>query len=159
LNPGQKLLDTKIKKRLAQRLKAGLINEVRYLHSPPQFMGRVPRSSNPRGGRGLSWHRLESFGLEYKFVSLYLQKKLSREEMFDQLFTAIKQYSKRQRRWWKRNKEINWISNFAKAALIVEKFLKSLDLLFNNNFSRYSTPVDSGSISSYRDGSSRVRWR
>jgi tRNA dimethylallyltransferase len=125
IHPAQTVLFAKIKKRLKQRLKAGMVAEVKRLHqySPPQNMGRVPRV-HPRGGRGLSWHRLESFGLEYKFASLYLQKKISYNEMFEQLFTAIKQYSKRQMTWWKRNKKIKWINNNARATKLVEKFLR-----------------------------------
>lgn len=94
INPSQQTLYKKIDKRLKQRLKAGLVKEV----------ARLQR-------RGLSWKRLESFGLEYKFVSLYLQKKLAYQEMVSQLSVAIKHYSKRQMTWWKRNKEIKWISH------------------------------------------------
>ncbi len=41
---------------------------------------------------------------------------------------------------------------------IIQANPKLIDL-FNNNFSGYSTPVDFGPLTSYRDGSSRVRWR
>jgi tRNA dimethylallyltransferase len=122
INPPQSVLFSKIKTRLNQRLKAGMIKEVRQLHSPlPMGEGRV-RVRKPK--TGLSWHRLESFGLEYKFVSLYLQKKITYDEMFDQLFTAIKQYTKRQMTWWKRNKKIRWIASPNQVIKPVEKFLK-----------------------------------
>jgi len=107
INPPRPVLISKIKTRLKQRLKAGMINEVARLHR-----------------QGLSWKRLESFGLEYKFVSLYLQKKLTCEQMFEQLFTAIKQYSRRQMTWWKRNKDIRWMASPTKTVKSVEKFLK-----------------------------------
>ncbi len=94
----------KIDKRLKARLKAGMIQEVKSLHSPP-FKGGV------RGGYGLTWKRLEQFGLEYRFVSLYLQNKISYDAMVSQLSFAIKHYSKRQMTWWKRNKNIRWISS------------------------------------------------
>jgi tRNA dimethylallyltransferase len=97
----------KIDRRLKQRLEAGMIEEVKKLKKS-----------------GLSWKRLEDFGLEYRFVSQYLQKKLTFEEMFTQLSYAIKHYSKRQMTWWKRNKEINWIEPDAKtASRLVAKFL------------------------------------
>ncbi len=89
--PGQDELYIKIEKRLKQRLKQGMEEEVLRLHK-----------------QGLSWKKLESFGLEYKFLSLYLQKKLTKQEMFDQLLMAHKHYSKRQMTWFKRNKEIIW---------------------------------------------------
>ena len=106
LNPSQKILYKKIDARLHQRLKQGMLKEVSQLHE-----------------QGLSWKRLESFGLEYKYISLFLQKKLTREQMIQQLSFAIKHYSKRQLTWWKRNKNINWLQKPAQAAKQVEKFL------------------------------------
>jgi tRNA dimethylallyltransferase len=103
----QPALYKKIDKRLKQRLKAGMIKEIEQLHK-----------------NGLSWKRLESFGLEYKYVSLYLQKKLPYDEMLTQLSFAIKHYSKRQLTWWKRNKDIKWINEKFRATKLVEKFLK-----------------------------------
>lgn len=94
IDPGKEILDKRIEKRLQQRLKQGMVKEVKKLHR-----------------QGLSWKRLEGFGLEYKFIALHLQKKLTYEEMYSQLLTAIKQYSKRQRTWWKRNKAIVWQSS------------------------------------------------
>lgn len=94
----------KIDVRLKQRLKAGMLKEVAILHK-----------------RGLSYKRLESFGLEYKFISLFLQKKISHEEMVKQLSYAIKHYSKRQMTWWKRNKDIIWIKPEAKKAIKLTK--------------------------------------
>ncbi len=107
INLPQDDLYKKIDKRLKQRLKAGMIKEVQKLRK-----------------QGLSWKRLDDFGLEYRYISLYLQKKLSYDEMFTQLSYAIKHYSKRQLTWWKRNKEINWISNYKQAAGTVAKFFK-----------------------------------
>src|SRR5258708_4447598 len=59
---------------------------------------------------GLSWKRLEALGLEYRFVAQYLQEKFSKEDpsnslrasMLTQLETAIWQYAKRQRTWFKK---------------------------------------------------------
>lgn len=103
----QPVLYKKIDARLKQRIKQGLVKEVRHLHQS-----------------GLSWKRLQDFGLEYKYVSLFLQKKLSSGEMFTQLSFAIKHYSKRQLTWWKRNKEIKWIADIDQAPKLVEKFLR-----------------------------------
>ena len=64
----------------------------------------------PKIGKGISWKRLESFGLEYKFCVMFLQNKITREELREQLYRAIRQYAKRQMTWWKRNKEIVWIT-------------------------------------------------
>lgn len=85
-----------IKKRLEERIDAGMIEEVENLHS-----------------QGFSWERLEKLGLEYRFCALYLQKKILREEMFEQLFIAIRQFAKRQETWFrfmeKNGVEINWL--------------------------------------------------
>lgn len=109
IKTNQKSLYQKIDLRLKQRLKQGMVTEVKKLKSSR-----------------LSWKRLESFGLEYKFVSLFLQNKLTKQEMFIQLSYAIKHYSKRQLTWWKRNKNIVWIKpeiNIANKLII--NFLKN----------------------------------
>lgn len=88
------ILEQRIKKRLSERLKLGMVKEVQKLHK-----------------QGVSWKRMESFGLEYKFCALFLQKKLTKAEFELQLFTAIRQYTKRQMTWWKRNKNIRWYAD------------------------------------------------
>jgi tRNA dimethylallyltransferase len=107
IKTNQPNLYKKIDKRLKQRLKAGMAKEVSKLHN-----------------EGLSWKRLESFGLEYKYISLFLQKKLAYDEMLTQLSFAIKHYSKRQLTWWKRNKEIKWVKPAPKfSTKTVSRFL------------------------------------
>ena len=91
LNPEKQILERKILKRLKQRINEGMEEEVRRLHAS-----------------GLSWKKLEAFGLEYKYCAYLLQGKLTAAEMESQLFTAIKQYTKRQMTWWKRNPLILW---------------------------------------------------
>ncbi len=100
---GLDLLDEKLKKniniRLHTRIKKGMIHEVEELHST-----------------GVSWKKLESFGLEYKNCALFLQDKISpstslrtsHEQMIENLKNEIWHYVKRQRTWFKRNKNIRW---------------------------------------------------
>lgn len=104
LNPGMEVLEKNIQKRLHERFKQGLLKEVEKLHSP-------------RTGTGLSWKRLESFGLEYKFCALFLQKKITHQELYEQLYRAIRQYAKRQMTWWKRNKDIQWFEDAKKVQM------------------------------------------
>lgn len=92
----QEKLYLKIDKRLKQRLKQGMVKEVESLHK-----------------QGLSWKKLEEFGLEYKYCALFLQNKINHSEMLEELSKAIKQYSKRQLTWFKRNQNIHWISNYS----------------------------------------------
>ncbi|MBI2100675.1 MAG: tRNA (adenosine(37)-N6)-dimethylallyltransferase MiaA [Candidatus Vogelbacteria bacterium] len=100
-------LKTRIKKRLRRRLKRGLIAEVRRLRA--------------RGG--LSWQRLDGFGLDYRYVSRYLRGLLTKQEMISQLETAIWHYAKRQMTWFKRDQNINWVIKPAGAERLIQKFL------------------------------------
>ncbi len=76
---------------------------------------------------GVSWKRLYSFGLEYRYVSLYLQKKMDKEEMLARLEQEIVHYAKRQMQWFRRNKNILWFAPGENKAIqeAVEKFLKN----------------------------------
>ena len=53
------------------------------------------------------------YGLEYKFVTMYIIGKYTYEEMFVNLETAIHQFAKRQMTWFrgmeKRGTKINWL--------------------------------------------------
>jgi tRNA dimethylallyltransferase len=100
-------LKEKIKKRLIKRLKQGMIKEVEKLKK-----------------QGLSWKKLESFGLEYRYIAYYLQNKISYKQMLNQLEKAIINYAKRQMTWFKKNKNINWILNYNEAQKLVKEFLK-----------------------------------
>ena len=88
----------KISIRLLQRLEEGLIEEVKNLIKD-----------------GISYERLESIGLEYKFVSYYLKKQITIDELIIKLTTAIQQFAKRQLSWYRRMErrslKINWIKN------------------------------------------------
>jgi len=46
--------------------------------------------------------------LEYRYLSLFLQKKISKEEMLSELETKTKQFAKRQITWWKKDESIKW---------------------------------------------------
>lgn len=100
-----------IEKRLLKRLDAGMINEVRKLHKS-----------------GVSWRRLEEFGLEYRYVAQYLQNKLKYDEMITRLQKEIEHYAKRQMTWFKRDKRIKWIKDPKRAEKLIGSFL-----LTNNN--------------------------
>lgn len=97
-----------IKKRLIARMKKGMVGEVRKLRL-----------------HGLSWKRMESLGLEYRALAQFLQKKITRQEMLAGLEKEIWHYVKRQRTWFKRNKNIRWFTPSEKAKILweVKKFL------------------------------------
>lgn len=91
LNLQTEKLRKKINDRLAARLKQGMVSEVKRLRKS-----------------GLTWKRLEGFGLEYRAVARLLQKKINEQEMINGLQKDIWQYSKRQMRWFKRDKRVKW---------------------------------------------------
>lgn len=99
-------LKVRIAHRLRERLDRGLVAEVRRLQE-----------------HGLSWERMEELGLEYRFTALFLQGKLREEDFRTQLETAIGQYARRQRTWWRQHDDITWIKDPAEAAGLVKEFL------------------------------------
>lgn len=103
LKPEQEVLEKKIHKRLKQRLDSGLIEEVQELRKS-----------------GLSWKKLEGFGLEYRYCALYLQEKITKQQLEEQLFIAIRQYAKRQMTWWKKNKSIRWFADASEALKAID---------------------------------------
>jgi len=86
----------RITKRLKHRLENGMIEEVQNLHD-----------------NGVSWSTLEYYGLEYRLVAQYLQKKLNYNDMFQKLNTAIHQFAKKQDTWLRRlqknGQQIHWL--------------------------------------------------
>ena len=76
--------NARIDARLKARLEEGMIDEIRGLLE-----------------RGVPAETLISYGLEYKFVTLYLQGALTEEELFTKLSTAIHQFAKRQMTWFR----------------------------------------------------------
>ncbi len=100
-------LNKKIYNRLLERLeKEGMIEEIRDLHKKDK----------------VSWKRLKQFGLEYKYVSRYLQGELKYNDMVDRLYIAIRQFARRQmtwfRRWERQGADIYWIKDRKQAEKI-----------------------------------------
>ena len=104
-------LHERIYKRLLERLeKEDMIAEVDRLRD-----------------QGVSWKRLESFGLEYKFIAWYLQEKIDYDEMVEKLNIAIRQFAKRQKSWFKRwekqGAKIHWLREKKEAEKLVKHFV------------------------------------
>lgn len=89
-------LRNRISIRLSDRLQNGMIEEVNKLIDS-----------------GVSHETLHYYGLEYRYISLYLQGKLTYEQMHQKLETAIHQFAKRQETWFRRMEKngqlIYWI--------------------------------------------------
>ncbi len=84
-------LKQKIHARLVARLKQGMVAEARRLHT-----------------QGVSYKRMNQLGLEYRYLALFLQKKITKQELIEQLTTKIWQYARRQNTYWRKNKDIVW---------------------------------------------------
>ncbi len=101
------IINQRIDKRLKDRIdREGMIEEIANLKKS-----------------GLSWKRLEDFGLEYRYVAKYLKKELSYDEMIAQLETATHQFAKRQMTWFNKRKDITWIKNEKEAKKLIKQFL------------------------------------
>jgi len=87
----REIIRQRITKRLHSRLNSGMIEEVEAL-----LMG------------GVTHHRLDILGLEYRFISRFLKGDYSKDEMTGLLNTAIHQFAKKQMTFF-RNMEKNGI--------------------------------------------------
>ncbi len=102
------VLERNIAKRLRTRLRTGMVAEVREL-----LRAGVPA------------RRLLALGLEYRFVTQYVQGQITRAELQNQLACAIRQYAKRQATWFARNSRITWVRTATDAQRVVRAFLTS----------------------------------
>lgn len=92
----RELLRQRITGRLKERLDNGMIEEVELLHAS-----------------GIAWERLDYYGLEYRYVGVYLRGEMQKNDMFQKLNSAIHNFAKRQMNWFRRMERhgisINWI--------------------------------------------------
>ncbi len=108
------LTRSEIKKRITERLKkrleSGMIDEVQNLLKV-----------------GITYEKLNFFGLEYKYIGLFLKKELNYNDMFQKLNSAIHNFAKRQMTWFRKMEKegikINWIDgpDFKSVKEIIEK--------------------------------------
>ncbi len=82
----------RIEKRLDERLRQGLLEEVERLHDD----------------WGLSWEKLERFGLEYRLAAEHLQGKMDFAEFRQQLLARIRGFCKSQDGWYRKFERDGW---------------------------------------------------
>jgi len=99
------ILKKNIEKRINKMLKSGLIAETKKLRKS-----------------GLSWKRLYGLGFEYKYPALFLQNKISKDEMLSKMLIENWQYAKRQMTWFKKDKRIKWNKNYKEFGKLIKKF-------------------------------------
>ena len=95
-----------IAKRLKKRLRHGMIKEVKKL----RFENKI------------SWEKIESFGLGYRWISLYFKNGIAKKKLFEKICQAEKNYAQRQMTWFRRDKRIKWIKNFKEAEKVIKQF-------------------------------------
>jgi len=92
----RQLIRKRITQRLMARLENGMVEEVKQLML-----------------QGVSSNMLRYYGLEYKYIAMYLSGELTFDEMFTLLNTAIHQFAKRQMTWFRRMERngisIHWL--------------------------------------------------
>lgn len=107
----KELLNRRIDERLRKRISQGMIEEVRkYLYA------------------GNSAERLYNLGLEYRYITWYINGKYaSFQDFYKDLSQAIKKFAKRQITWFKRDKTIHWLDmeqdSVAQACGWIDSFL------------------------------------
>ena len=112
IKPDRELIRQNITKRLKARLQSGMIEEVRELLN-----------------KGVTEEKLKSFGLEYKYLCLYITGELNYNDMFQKLNSAIHNFAKRQLTWFRKMESegvaINWFNgnNYVEILEFVRKEL------------------------------------
>ena len=103
----------RISRRLRERLKEGMVEEVRALLDS-----------------GLDPEQLIYYGLEYKYLTLYLTGAMGYDDMVRGLEIAIHQFAKRQMTWFrgmeKRGVDIKWVDASLERGQLVEQIKKLL---------------------------------
>ncbi len=105
----REILKKRIEKRFLMRVKWGIVAEAKKLHK-----------------RGLTYKRFSEIGLAHKYLSFYLQNKISKGEFIKKSIQAEQKYAKRQMTWFKRDKKIKWfeLSEVERVKDTVSIFLK-----------------------------------
>lgn len=102
----KKTLEKKIEKRLDERLRKGMVGEIKKLHS-----------------KGVPWKRLDELGLEPRWIARFLQGDVTKKEMREGLLRDILRFVKHQHTWWKKGKRIHWIRSRREAEKLIKNFL------------------------------------
>lgn len=104
----KEILFKKIRKRLEKRI-PGIIKEIKKLRKV-----------------GLSFQRIISFGLEYKWFGKYVKGEIDLKTAKEKCYLDILRFAKRQIRELKKIKEVIWLKNKKELLTTINKFLKNL---------------------------------
>ena len=99
----------RITQRLHQRLREGMVEEVQALLNS----GVLPEE-------------LIYYGLEYKYITLYLSEKMTYEEMVEKLNIAIHQFAKRQMTWFRKMEREGFVIHWLDGEMLLEDKIASV---------------------------------
>jgi tRNA dimethylallyltransferase len=92
----REVLCQRITRRLRERINQGMMEEIKRLHKA-----------------GVSFEKMEFYGLEYRYGAMYLRGLITRNDLFQKLNSAIHQFAKRQETWFRRMERrgarIHWV--------------------------------------------------
>lgn len=109
----REIIKQRITDRLKLRLQNGMIEEVKKLIA-----------------NGISYDKLNFFGLEYRLIGQYIKGELSYNDMYQKLNSAIHKFAKKQMTWFRKMEregiEINWLKadETNKAKSMISNFLE-----------------------------------
>ena len=111
--PSREIIKKRITERLKFRLQNGMIEEVKNLID-----------------NGITFEKLNFFGLEYRYIGLYLKGEINYNDMYQKLNSAIHNFAKRQVTWFKKMEkegvQINWLDQ--------PDVLKAKEIILQNNY-------------------------
>ncbi|MBI5357416.1 tRNA dimethylallyltransferase [Candidatus Saccharibacteria bacterium] len=111
LDVKKEILDKRIEDRVEKMLSGGLMDEAQELIS--KYGSEAPGLNAPA----------------YKAFIKYLQNKISYSDAKEEFIKADRQLAKRQKTWFKRNKDIIWVKSFTEADTEVKNFISKFDTM------------------------------
>jgi len=115
INMERSELRERIKERLQERIDQGMIEEVEQLIK-----------------NGLTTEQLQYYGLEYRFIALYLNGELNKLEFFEKLLQSIRRFAKKQMTWYRRMERKGYEINWMPAAMPIEEKIDFMELKVQN---------------------------
>lgn len=113
----REIIRSRITERLQKRLQYGMIEEIENLLKS-----------------GLTIDQLKFYGLEYRYITMYINKEITYNEMFNLLNVAIHQFAKRQMTWFRRMEKKGFDIQWIDGNLTEEEKINEIILNFTNEF-------------------------
>lgn len=113
----REIIRSRITERLQKRLQYGMIDEIENLLKS-----------------GLTIDQLKFYGLEYRYITMFINKEITYNEMFNLLNIAIHQFAKRQMTWFRRMEKKGFDIQWIDGNLNEEEKINEIILNFTNEF-------------------------